>query len=138
VNQSISERFDYRQEAVKRGIHTLKSLKERLDFAVPVGEGPATPEPASADRPPTTRSVFVVHGRNLGLRDRVARVLEKLALEAIILEEQAWRGRAVIEKFEEHSDAAEFAVVILSADDWGRGPDDADWTREKPNERART
>jgi predicted nucleotide-binding protein len=65
-------------------------------------------------------------------------VLEKLALEAIILEEQAWRGRTVIEKFEEHSDAAEFAVVILSADDWGRGPDDADWTREKPNERART
>ena len=38
--------------------------------------------------------------------------------------EQPWMGRTVIEKFEDHSDEAAFAVVILSADDWGRGPDD--------------
>jgi predicted nucleotide-binding protein len=79
--------------------------------------------------------VFVFHGRDEGLCDRVARMLQTLQFEPIILSEQAWKGRTIIEKFEDHSDEARFAVVILSADDWARGPDDSDWP-EQPN-RAR-
>lgn len=56
----------------------------------------------------------------------MARVLDRLQFQPIILGEQAWEGRTVIEKFEDHSEDVGFAVVILSADDWGRGPDDAD------------
>jgi predicted nucleotide-binding protein len=48
----------------------------------------------------------------------VARFLEKLNLEVVILHEQANKGRTVIEKFEQHSDVG-FAVVLMTPDDTG-------------------
>ncbi len=63
--------------------------------------------------------VFVVHGHDEAPREMVARFLEKLGLVAVILHEQASRGRTVIEKVEEHGDVA-FAVVLLTPDDEGR------------------
>lgn len=65
------------------------------------------------------KDVFVVHGHNEGLRESVARFLEKVGLKAIILHEQPNSGRTIIEKFEDHSNVS-FAVVLLTADDVGR------------------
>ena len=48
----------------------------------------------------------------------VARFLEKLNLEVVILHEQANKGRTVIENFEQHSDVG-FAVVLMTPDDIG-------------------
>lgn len=127
IGQSDEDTFQYRREGMEAGIHILISLQERLQFAVPAVGGSATTQRSETDGTPTSRGVFVVHGRDEGLRDSVARVLEKLKLDPVILSEQPWRGRTVIEKFEDHSETAKFAVVILSADDWGRGPDDSDW-----------
>ena len=63
-------------------------------------------------------SVFVIHGHDEAARETVARFLEKLGLEPIILHEQANRGRTIIEKFEDHADVA-FTVVLLTPDDMG-------------------
>jgi predicted nucleotide-binding protein len=60
--------------------------------------------------------VFVVHGHDNEMKQAVARVLEKMALEPIILHEQPDQGRTVIEKFEDYSNVG-FAVVLLSPDD---------------------
>jgi predicted nucleotide-binding protein len=65
-----------------------------------------------------SRKVFVVHGHDEGARETVARFLERLDFEAIILHEQASRGRTVIEKVEDHGDVG-FAVVLLTPDDEG-------------------
>ena len=67
-----------------------------------------------------TTKVFVVHGRDLGTRDSVARFLEKLKLQPVILGEQADRGQTIIEKFEQHAQEVRFAVVLLTPDDEGR------------------
>ena len=58
--------------------------------------------PNAAETPQTVNSnrVFVIHGRDHGTKDSVARFLEGLGLEAVILEEQPDRGLTVIEKFE--------------------------------------
>ncbi|EPJ91037.1 nucleotide-binding protein [Pseudomonas fragi] len=64
------------------------------------------------------RKVFVVHGHDEGAREMVARFLDKLDFEPIILHEQANRGGTVIEKIEAHGDVA-FAVVLLTPDDEG-------------------
>jgi len=66
----------------------------------------------------TSRKVFVVHGHDEAARESVARFLEGLDFDAIILHEQASRGRTVIEKVEAHSDVG-FAVVLLTPDDVG-------------------
>mgnify|MGYP003602234178 FL=1 len=76
--------------------------------------------------------VFVVHGHDDAALQGLARFLEKLGLEAIILKEQPDQGRTIIEKFEDTSDDIGFAVVLLTPDDLG-GSVKAD----TPNARAR-
>ena len=63
--------------------------------------------------------VFVVHGRDDGTKEKVARLLGKLGLEPVILHEQVDSGRTVIEKIEKNSDVG-FAVILLTADDVGK------------------
>lgn len=69
-------------------------------------------------KPQLSRKVFIVHGHNDGARETVARFLERIGLEAIILHEQANQGRTIIEKVVAHSDVG-FAVVLLTPDDEG-------------------
>lgn len=65
------------------------------------------------------KHVFIVHGRDQGTKEQVARFLEKLALRPVILHEQPSQGRTIIEKFEDYSDVA-YAVVLLTPDDVGK------------------
>ncbi len=66
-----------------------------------------------------TKGVFIVHGRDIGTRDTVARYLENnLGLKPIILDEQANRGLTIIQKFQQYSQVG-FAVVLLTPDDVG-------------------
>jgi len=67
-----------------------------------------------------SRRVFVVHGHDEGVKQAVARIMEKLELEPIILHELPDKGRTIIEKLEEETNVA-FAVVLMTADDLG-GP----------------
>jgi len=63
------------------------------------------------------RKVFVVHGHDEAALQAVARFLEKLQLEAIVLREQPDQGRTIIEKFEDCAADVGFAVVLLTPDD---------------------
>ena len=76
--------------------------------------------------------VFLVHGHDEAARESVARLLERLGLEPIILSEQPSGGRTIIEKFEHYGDV-DFAVVLLTPDDVGH-PEGAP---EKTRPRAR-
>ncbi len=96
-------------EAIKSGF--LEEIEDAQQFSAPV-----TP-------PPTARAgkdVFIVHGHDELLKTDVARTVEKLQLNAIILHEKANEGKTLIEKFEAHSDVG-FAIVLLTPDDMG-GP----------------
>lgn len=62
--------------------------------------------------------IFIVHGHNELMKQSVARVIEKLDLDPIILHEKSNQGNTVIEKFMTHSNVG-FAIVLLSADDMG-------------------
>ena len=63
--------------------------------------------------------IFIVHGRNDGIRDKVELLLRRAGLEPIILVEQANRGMTIIEKIESNSDVA-FSVVLYTACDEGK------------------
>lgn len=68
--------------------------------------------------------VFLVHGHDDRIKVTAARFLEKLGLPVVILHERANAGRTIIEKFEEESASANFAVVLLTADDVGSVKDE--------------
>jgi len=85
----------------------------------------AVPAPARTSTAPVDLSkVFVVHGHDEGMREAVARFLQAIGCEPIILHEQANQGRTVIEKVEAHGGVA-FAVVLLTPDDLGKAKDAA-------------
>ena len=67
---------------------------------------------------PMSNRIFIVHGHDGEARETVARFLEKLGFEPVILHEQANRGRTIIEKVEVNSDVG-FAVILLTPDDEG-------------------
>ena len=52
----------------------------------------------SFSEPETTNEIFVVHGKDDGAKETVARFLSRLELEPVILHEQASQGRTIIEK----------------------------------------
>ncbi len=62
--------------------------------------------------------IFIVHGHDNEAKAEVARFIERLGFQPLILHEQVSKGRTVIEKFEANSDVG-FAVVLLTPDDEG-------------------
>lgn len=70
-----------------------------------------------------SNNVFIVHGHNNEVKIEVARTLEKLGLNPIILHEQANAGKTIIEKFEQHSDVG-LAIILLTDDDLGKAKTD--------------
>ncbi|PMK14209.1 TIR domain-containing protein [Vibrio splendidus] len=65
--------------------------------------------------------VFIVHGRDNEAKQEAARYIESIGLEAIILHEQASSGMTIIEKIEHYAGEADFAIVIYTPCDKGRG-----------------
>ena len=112
IKSMIEEIEDYYEEEAQTP--TLSSGRERERIAV------------KAD----TKKVFIIHGRDNEAKESVARFLEKLNLEPVILHEQANEGRTIIEKFEEHAQAA-FAVVLLTPDDAGALENEKDKLRPR-------
>lgn len=62
--------------------------------------------------------IFIVHGRDDLAKIDVARFVEKLDLNAVILHEQASSGNTVIEKIEQHTNVG-FAIVLYTPCDEG-------------------
>lgn len=67
-----------------------------------------------------TNEIFIVHGRDNLPKVTLARWLESNKLHPIILHEQTSGGATLIEKLENYSSRAKFAIVILTPDDMGR------------------
>lgn len=67
---------------------------------------------------PDANKIFIIHGRDEGPKNSVARFLENLGLEPVILAEQPSQGRTIIEKFEQHAQVG-FALALLTPDDAG-------------------
>jgi hypothetical protein len=84
------------------------------------GNGDQQAEARSHMLDAAARKVFVVHGHNDGLKQAVARLLEKLDIQPVVLHEQPSQGKTIIEKFEHYSKVS-FAIILLTADDEGKG-----------------
>jgi predicted nucleotide-binding protein len=109
---------------VKTG-QQVKSEELLLQIELPVKD-PASPGshrfPNSSKTPlleGLDQKVFVVHGHDEVALQQVARTIERIGLEAVVLHEQMSRGMTIIEKFEHFARNAGFAVVLMTPDDLG-------------------
>jgi len=81
----------------------------------------------------TNNDIFIVHGHDDAMKEAVARTIEKIGLNAIVLHERPNQGKTIIEKFTNYSDVG-FAIVLLSPDDISLSKHDAS---DKKSFRAR-
>lgn len=75
--------------------------------------------------------IFIVHGHDDAVRETVARFVQGVGLEPVILHEQANRGMTVPEKLAANANVG-FAIVLLTPDDKGASRND---TELKPRAR---
>lgn len=116
---------------IPQTVGILEGLIARLEEKrADLTEFPHKNSPSSAIEHSLTRKVFVVHGHDEESKQTVARFLEKLKLEAIVLSERPNEGRTIIEKFEKNSDVG-FAIVLLTPDDMGYTKDNHDQIRPR-------
>ena len=112
---------------LKRASEVLESMIEEIAEYWPDDVQPQTANgQLNVGEPIATNRVFVVHGRDEAAKQTVARFLEGLELEPVILQEQPSRGRTIIEKFEEYAETVGFAVVLGTPDDVGGLADEPD------------
>ena len=141
-NPHVSDIREYRvneyQADMEDSINSLMEIYERLELCYEpsdtlqrtsdADEISDTSQPAFGDK------VFIVHGRDDGAKETVARFIESLGIEATILHEQPSGGRTIIEKIERYSGDACFAIVLFTPDDVGALRNEAE---DEHNPRAR-
>ena len=128
LNPSLREQMDRYRERMTISVNRLEEIHNELELI------PEQHSAASSERVDVIgNQVFMVHGRDLYAAESIARAVEKLGLEAIILHEKPDEGRTIIEKLEALAKNASFAIVLFTPDDVGN----LDKTDSKPNPRAR-
>lgn len=131
---------DYRKKVVfTKGLQEAKwmlsSMIKEIDNYWPDSRDEKNQTDVTSDKSIDSDRVFVVHGRDEGAKHSVARFVEQLGLEPIILEEQPSKGRTIISKFLEESTDIGFAIILLTPDDEGkqRGSEDELKPRARQN-----
>ena len=72
----------------------------------------------------TRKKVFIVCGKDAAAKQTVARYIQKLGLEEIIIDEQPSGALTRIEKLEKYTDDVSFTVALLTPDDVGKPKDE--------------
>jgi len=104
-NRETTEKF---KNSITLRLNKLKSIKKRLKLF-------ETNDKILKNT--KNKKVFIVHGHNHRLRDRVTFFLEQVGVLHIILDEQPNRGQTLIEKFEKHAQEAGYAIILYTPDD---------------------
>lgn len=121
------------KENIRRLINQMKCDIEKLPLIKCVAESCELLQQLADIQ---SNKVFIVHGHDGELKEKVARTLDQLGLEPIILHEQVDGGRTIIEKFEANAEDCRFAVILLTADDYGQSKEERN-EEEEPKLRAR-
>lgn len=105
-------------EWLDKAVKQISALKELFEERIADAEALSASSVLQPSPYLNTGKVFIVHGHDHGVKETVARFIEKLGLEPVILHEQPNENRTVIEKLEDHSEA-DFAIVLFTPDDIG-------------------
>lgn len=120
-----------RHDELAKKVEVLVAILDAVDFDPAEAAAPAEAREEESSIP-STREIFVVHGHDDATKVKVARLLERLGFQPVILHERPNEGLTIIEKFEKHAGRASFAVVLLTPDDVGCAESDG---KTKPRAR---
>jgi len=113
---SAADKFVSLQDTVGRRKSKLESFIERLSLLDEPTEQLLTETASTIST--DNKSVFIVHGHHGEAKQEVARFLERLGLNAVILHEKANGSKTIIEKIEAHTNVG-YGVVLYTDCDVG-------------------
>ena len=125
TDNSPNQKLKELKDKISSKVTVLERLFEKVDLLKSDVEEPLSLINSSKAVDSSNTNIFIVHGHNVAVQQSVARTLEKLGLNPIILSEQPNAGNTIIEKFEVNSDVG-FAVILLTDDDEGKSKTDID------------
>ena len=132
--QNYAPDTDFFQTGLDRAKTILETMLDEIEeYWSDDGSPQSQPGGSIISEQTVSNRVFVVHGRDDGTKNTVARFLERLDLEAIILHEQPSQSRTIIDKFEKYSQV-DFAVILCTPDDVGKLNSEADELRPRPRQ----
>lgn len=116
---SLAEVHEYLTNGRVRSVALLRQAIRFLGEEIAEREWSEEPQRITeeAERAFDLTKVFVVHGHDEAAREAVARFIEQIGFEAIILHERPNKGRTIITKFQEEAADVGFAVVLMTPDD---------------------
>lgn len=120
----LGQKKEYKADLLDK-INNLNSILDHLQLCYEFNGFPDRKMRELEPGPQVGNKVFIVHGHEEESKQSLARFLEKLEIEVVILHEQPNRGRTIIEKFEDYTEVS-FAVVLLTPDDLGAREDEQD------------
>lgn len=125
ADDSPNQKLKELKDKISNKVTVLERLLDKVDLLKSDIEEPLplVANPKSVDS--SNNNIFIVHGHNVAVQQSVARTLEKLGLNPIILSEKPNAGNTIIEKFEVNSDVG-FAIILLTDDDEGKSKTDID------------
>ena len=110
--------------------NTNETLKQEcLDIIAKLQGSEPQPQPSSpfidekqtlkTDKPKMKNKVFIVHGHDELVKEKVARFVSQVGLDPIILHEQISGSKTIIEKIEHYADQVCYAIVLYTPCDRG-------------------
>ena len=118
---------------IRRAEAILQSMVQEIEEYWPDESTETTSSNSGQPSQPTVvNEIFLIHGRDMGARDTVARFLGNLGIEAVILQEQPDEGQTIIEKLERYTEV-NFALALFTPDDVGGLEVDALRPRSRQN-----
>ena len=105
-------------------LNLIDTMIEGLQLTELIAKPVEVPNQKIVEKQQNPPLVFIVHGHEEEMKQSVARQIERLGIEVIILHEKADRGRTIIEKLADHASEATFALILLSPDDIARGKEE--------------
>ena len=127
----FSDKLDWYRNGMDSSINSLKGICDCLKLYDEPSDMPqhTSGNEGVSDKPQSTfdNKVFIIHGRDDGVKGDVALFVRDLGLKEIILDRQPNSGLiAILDKFEREAKKADFAIALLTPDDVGALKDEAD------------
>jgi len=123
----LNEKYNFKK-GLRTAIFYLKNFESEILHDVDIEEREQKDSNNAPHKESHKKNILIVHGRNDGVKDKVANFISKLGIEPIILNEQLNRGRTLLEKLEEYSDI-KAAIIIFTNDDIGNNNNDSEYEK---------
>jgi len=123
----LNEKYIFKK-GLRTAIYYLKNFESDIHHDVDIEEREQKGLNNASHKESHKNNIFIVHGHNDSVKDKVADFIYKLGIEPVILNKQINKGQTILEIFEEYSDI-KAAIIILTNEDISNYNDDSEFEK---------